>query len=47
MKLKVKSKSEGPVSLLYNYGSDLVVSSYKEGEIWRPDSYIMNSNVKE
>jgi len=46
IKLKVKSKSEGPISLLYNYESDLVASSYKDGETWRPNSYVVKSSVK-
>ncbi len=46
IKLKVKSRSEGAISLLYNYKSDLVASSYKEDQIWRPNLYMVNSSVR-
>ena len=44
--IKLKSKSEGLISLLHNFESDLVASSYKEGEIWRPNSYMVHSSAK-
>jgi hypothetical protein len=47
IKLKAKSKSEGAISFLYNYKSDLVASSYKRNEIWRASSYIVNSKLRD
>jgi hypothetical protein len=46
IKLKVKSESEGAISLLYNYKSDLFSSSYKQDDIWRANSYVENSAIK-
>ena len=43
VKLRVKSQSEGALSILYDYQSDLVASSYKQGKIWKGNSYMVNS----
>jgi len=46
IKLKVKSRSEGAIGLLYNYKSDLIASSYKEDQIWWPNLYMVYSSVR-
>ena len=46
IKLKVKSRSEGAISLLYNYKTNLVGRTYKQGEIWRANSYMVNSTFR-
>ena len=43
IKLRVKSQSEGALSILYDYQSDLIASSYKEGKVWKGNSYMVNS----
>ena len=43
IKLKVKSQSKGALSILYDYQSDLVASSYKQGKVWKGNSYMVNS----
>ena len=44
--IEAKSESDGAVSLLYDYKSELFASSYKKDGEWNANSYIVNSNIR-
>ena len=44
--LEAKAQSSKAISLLYEYKSHLMATSYKEGKNWKAGSYILRSNMK-